>query len=199
MARTLQSIKRRRGELIYSRNVADDSTRIRAPAALLSCVEAFSAFKTQESSLSNKLPWATADTFLSCRPWMEKHHGLNSALQSLSRKWKVSAQYFWMNCLTPSEFIWRWEAATKLMCLKAIPIPRPIIFTGNLGGICDTVVLCSHKWVNQEYIGMVRENNIVGETKESHETMRLKERNDPWSFIGWAIKSYISMEAKMKM
>ena len=97
----------------------------------------------------------------------ELANGLNSALQSLSETEREQLlQYFyeWTN-VTPSEFITKIESVTKLM-YDHTNINQSLQTAGAFVTLLSNMF---HKMSELEYIGMVRENIIVGD--ESHETI----------------------------
>ena len=109
----------------------------------------------------------------------ELANGLNSALQSLSETEREQLlQYFyeWTN-VTPSEFITKIESLTKLM-YDHTNINQSLQTAGALVTLLSNMF---HKMSELEYIGMVRENIIVGD--ESHETIEAQKKRS-WSFIG---------------
>ena len=104
---------------------------------------------------------------------------LNSALQSLSETEREQLlQYFyeWTN-VTPSEFITKIESLTKLM-YDHTNINQSLQTAGAFVTLLSNMF---HKMSELEYIGMVRENIIVGD--ESHETIEAQKKRS-WSFIG---------------
>lgn len=176
MARTLQSIKED-VKLIYSRNVADKRRDTLANNTFELC-KAFSAFYNSRIFFIEQIALEQPPIYL-VQAVNELANGLNSALQSLSETEREQLlQYFyeWTN-VTPSEFITKIESVTKLM-YDHTNINQSLQTAGAFVTLLSNMF---HKMSELEYIGMVRENIIVGD--ESHETIEAQKKRS-WSFIG---------------
>ena len=176
LARTLQSIKED-VKLIYSRNVADKRRDTLANNTFELC-KAFSAFYNSRIFFIEQIALEQPPIYL-VQAVNELANGLNSALQSLSETEREQLlQYFyeWTN-VTPSEFITKIESLTKLM-YDHTNINQSLQTAGAFVTLLSNMF---HKMSELEYIGMVRENIIVGD--ESHETIEAQKKRS-WSFIG---------------
>lgn len=176
LARTLQSIKED-VKLIYSRNVADKRRDTLANNTFELC-KAFSAFYNSRIFFIEQIALEQPPIYL-VQAVNELANGLNSALQSLSETEREQLlQYFyeWTN-VTPSEFITKIESLTKLM-YDHTNINHSLQTAGAFVTLLSNMF---HKMSELEYIGMVRENIIVGD--ESHETIEAQKKRS-WSFIG---------------
>lgn len=176
LTRTLQSIKED-VKLIYSRNVADKRRDTLANNTFELC-KAFSAFYNSRIFFIEQIALEQPPIYL-VQAVNELANGLNSALQSLSETEREQLlQYFyeWTN-VTPSEFITKIESLTKLM-YDHTNINQSLQTAGAFVTLLSNMF---HKMSELEYIGMVRENIIVGD--ESHETIEAQKKRS-WSFIG---------------
>lgn len=109
----------------------------------------------------------------------ELANGLNATLQSFSETEREELlQYFyeWTN-VTPSEFVTKIEKVTGLI-YDHTDINQSLQTTGALITLLSRMF---HKMSELEYIGMVRENIVVGD--ETHEEA-VTQKKRSWSFIG---------------
>lgn len=176
LARTLRSIKED-VKLIYSRNVADKRRDTLANNTFELC-KAFSFFYNSRIFFIEQIALEQPPIYL-VQALNELANGLNSALQSLSETEREQLlQYFyeWTN-VTPSEFITKIESVISLI-YDHTNINQSL---QTVGGLITLLSKMFHKMSELEYIGMVRENIIVGD--ESHETIESPKKRS-WSFIG---------------
>lgn len=176
LARTLQSIKED-VKLIYSRNVADKRRDTLANNTFELC-QAFSAFYDSRIFFIVQVALEQPPIYL-MQAVNELANRLSSALQGLSETEREQLlQYFyeWTN-VTPSEFITKIESVIGLM-YDHTNINQSLQTAGALVTLLSKMF---HKMSELEYIGMVRENIIVGD--ESHETTEAQKKRS-WSFIG---------------
>lgn len=164
-------------KLIYSRNVADKRRDTLANNTFELC-KAFSSFYNSRIFFLEQVALEQPPIYL-VQAVNELANGLNSALQSLSEAEKEQLlQYFyeWTN-VTPSEFITKIESVTGLM-YEHTDINQSLQTAGAFMTLLSKMF---HKMSELEYIGMVRENIIVGD--ESHEAIEPQKKRS-WSFIG---------------
>lgn len=176
LAHTLQSIKED-VKLIYGRNVADKRRDALADNTFELC-KAFSAFYNSRIFFIEQIALEQPPIYL-VQAVNELANGLNSALQGLSETEREQLlQYFyeWTN-VTPSEFITKIDGVTGLM-YDHTNINQSLQTAGAFVTLLSKMF---HKMSELEYIGMVRENIIVGD--ESHETVETQKKRS-WSFIG---------------
>ncbi|WP_333615766.1 hypothetical protein [Bacteroides pyogenes] len=176
LTNTLRSIKED-VKLIYSRNVADKRRDTLANNTFELC-KAFSSFYNSRIFFLEQVALEQPPIYL-VQAVNELANGLNSALQSLSEAEKEQLlQYFyeWTN-VTPSEFITKIESVTGLM-YEHTDINQSLQTAGAFMTLLSKMF---HKMSELEYIGMVRENIIVGD--ESHEAIEPQKKRS-WSFIG---------------
>lgn len=176
LGRTLRSIKED-VKLIYSRNVADKRRDTLANNTFELC-KSFSAFYNSKIFFIEQIALEQPPIYL-VQAVNELANGLNTALQALSETEREQLlQYFyeWTN-VTPSEFITKIESVTGLI-YDHTHINQSLQTVGALVTLLSKMF---HKMSELEYIGMVRENIIVGdESREATESQKKRS----WSFIG---------------
>lgn len=176
LTRTLRSIKED-VKLIYSRNIADKRRDTLANNTFELC-KAFSAFYNSRIFFLEQIALEQSPIYLA-QTVNELANGLNTALQGLSETEREQLlQYFyeWTN-ITPSEFNTKIENVIGLI-YDHTNINRSLQTAGTLVTLLNKMF---HKMSELEYIGMVRENIIVGD--ESHEAVETQKKRS-WSFIG---------------
>ena len=173
---TLQSIKEY-VKLIYSRNVADKRRDTLANNTFELC-KAFNTFYNSKIFFIEQIAREQPPINL-VQSVNELANGLNSTLQSFSETEREELlQYFyeWTN-VTPSEFITTIERVTTLI-YDHRDISQSL---QTIGAFISLLSRMFHKISELEYIGMVRENIVVGD-ETNEDDVNQKKRS--WSFIG---------------
>lgn len=176
LSRTLRSIKED-VKLIYSRNVADKRRDTLANNTFELC-KAFNTFYNSKIFFIEQMAHEQPPIHL-VQSVNELANGLNATLQSFSETEREKLlQYFyeWTN-VTPSEFVTKIEKVTGLI-YDHTDINQSLQTTGALITLLSRMF---HKMSELEYIGMVRENIVVGD--ETHEEAVTPKKRS-WSFIG---------------
>ncbi|WP_289145761.1 hypothetical protein [uncultured Bacteroides sp.] len=176
LSRTLRNIKED-VKLIYSRNVADKRRDTLANNTFELC-KAFNTFYNSNIFFIEQMAHEEPPINL-VQSVNELANGLNATLQSFSETEREELlQYFyeWTN-VTPSEFVTKIEKVTGLI-YDHTDINQSLQTTGALITLLSRMF---HKMSELEYIGMVRENIVVGD--ETHEEA-VTQKKRSWSFIG---------------
>lgn len=173
---TLRAIKED-VRLIYSRNVADKRRDTLANNTFELC-KAFNAFYNSKIFYIEQISHEQPPVYL-VQAVNELANGLSATLQSFSETEREQLlQYFyeWTN-VTPSEFVTKIERVTGVV-YDHTDINKSLQAAGALVTLLSRMF---HKMSELEYIGMVRENIVVGD--ESHEEAEPQKKRS-WSFIG---------------
>ena len=176
LSHTLRSIKED-VKLIYSKNVADKRRDTLANNTFELC-KAFNTFYNSKIFFIEQIAQEQPPINI-VQSVNELANGLNATLQSFSeteREELLQYLYEWTN-VTPSEFVTTIEKVIGL-------IYDHTDINQSLQTISALISLLSrmfHKMSELEYIGMVRENIVVGD--ETHEEA-VTQKKRSWSFIG---------------
>ena len=175
LTRTLKSIKED-VTLIYSKNIADKRTDTLAINTFELC-KAFSAFYNSKIFFIEQIALEQPPIFL-VQAVNELANGLNSALQGFAETEREQLlQYFyeWTD-ITPSKFINKTESVIALV-YDHTNINQALRPAKDFVTLISTIF---HKMSELEYIGMVRENIVVG--ADSKETVQVQKKRS-WRFM----------------
>lgn len=175
LTHTLHAIKED-VRLIYNRNLSDKRRDILANNTFILC-EAFSVFYDRHIFFIEQIAKEQSPIFL-VQTVNELANGLISALQTLPetiREELLQYYYEWTN-ITPSDFMHSIDSVVGIT-YNHVDIGASLRVLGAFMALLGTMF---HKMGELEYIGLVRENIVVGEENSAPVP---EEKKKKWSFM----------------